>query len=64
MQDVRETLIRDRAHAIWEEEGQPEGRDREHWERAAAEIDAEERAGGPEEDAGKADILKPTTAVR
>ena len=64
MQDDRETLIRDRAHAIWEEEGQPEGRDRAHWERAAAEIDAEERAGKPEEDAGKADILKPTSAVR
>ena len=64
MQDDRETRIRDRAHAIWEEEGRPVGQDREHWERAAAEIDAEERDGEPEEDAGKPDILKPTTAAR
>ena len=64
MQSDRETRIRDRAQAIWEEEGRPEGRDREHWERAAAEVDAEERAGVPEEDAAKPDILKPTTAVR
>ena len=64
MLNDRETLIRDRAHAIWQEEGKPEGRDREHWERAAAEVDAEERAGKLEEVAGKPDILQPTTAVR
>lgn len=64
MQDDRETRIRERAHAIWEEEGRPEGQKREHWERAAAEVDATERAGEPEEGAGKPDILKPTTAVR
>jgi hypothetical protein len=64
MQSDRETRIRDRAQAIWEEEGRPEGRDREHWERAAAEVDAEEGGGVPEEDAAKPDILKPTTAVR
>ncbi|MBV9704011.1 MAG: DUF2934 domain-containing protein, partial [Methylobacteriaceae bacterium] len=26
-----EDRIRARAHQIWEEEGRPEGRDREHW---------------------------------
>jgi hypothetical protein len=26
--------IAERAYAIWEEEGRPDGRDREHWERA------------------------------
>ena len=30
--------IKARAHAIWEEEGRPEGRDREHWQRAEAKI--------------------------
>ncbi|MEW5728926.1 MAG: DUF2934 domain-containing protein [Pseudomonadota bacterium] len=30
--------IRHRAHQIWEEEGRPEGRDQEHWRRAAREI--------------------------
>jgi hypothetical protein len=28
--------IRRRAYQIWMEEGQPEGRDREHWNRAKA----------------------------
>ena len=33
-----ETLIRERAYAIWEEEGRPGGREWEHWERASYEI--------------------------
>lgn len=37
--------IRERAHRLWEEEGRPAGRDREHWQRACAEIDAEIRSG-------------------
>lgn len=41
MTDQRIERIRERAHRIWEEEGCPEGRDTEHWERAAREIDAE-----------------------
>jgi len=64
MHSDRETRIRDRAQAIWEEEGRPEGRDREHWERAAAEVDGEERTGEPEPESAKPDILKPTTAIR
>lgn len=30
--------IRRRARAIWREEGCPQGRDREHWERAELEV--------------------------
>lgn len=30
--------IRERAHAIWIEEGCPEGRDQEHWLRAEQEV--------------------------
>lgn len=30
--------IRRRAHAIWREEGYPQGRDREHWAQAEFEI--------------------------
>ena len=37
----REQRIRERAHQIWEKEGQPEGRERDHWERAEREIDGE-----------------------
>ena len=33
-----DTLIRERAYAIWEREGRPEGRERQHWEQAAREI--------------------------
>jgi len=36
--------IRQRAYQIWEEDGQPEGRQHEHWERAVSEIEAEEKA--------------------
>ena len=64
MQNDREARIRDRAQAIWEEDGRPEGRDREHWERAAAEVDAEDRAGEPVAETAKPDILQPTTAIR
>lgn len=35
--DDREERIRKRAHAIWEEEGRPEGREYSHWLRARAE---------------------------
>jgi Protein of unknown function (DUF2934) len=32
--DNLEARIRARAHQIWEEEGRPEGREAEHWEKA------------------------------
>jgi hypothetical protein len=40
MDNERVERIRARAHAIWEKEGRPEGRDVEHWQRAISEIDA------------------------
>ncbi len=40
----REQRIRERAHALWEREGRPEGRDEEHWAQACREIDREEHA--------------------
>ncbi|TNC72168.1 DUF2934 domain-containing protein [Rubellimicrobium roseum] len=42
MDQDREQRIRERAHALWQAEGQPEGRHEEHWRQAAAEIDREE----------------------
>ena len=44
MTDDRHERIRQRAHEIWEQAGRPEGAHMEHWEQAAAEIDA---AGKP-----------------
>jgi hypothetical protein len=40
--------IRARAHEIWEREGRPVGREREHWDRAVQEIEAE----SPEDERG------------
>ena len=33
-----EATVRERAYAIWEEEGRPDGRALDHWERAYQEI--------------------------
>jgi hypothetical protein len=38
---TKESRIRDRAKAIWEREGRPEGRDQEHWVKAVEELKAE-----------------------
>jgi hypothetical protein len=43
MIDAREERIRAKAHELWEADGKPEGRDREHWEQAAKLVDEEER---------------------
>ena len=39
--------IRERAQAIWEREGRPEGRHEDHWGQAEKEINAENAAGQP-----------------
>ena len=38
-QSAKEQTIRERAYAIWEEEGRPEDRHLDHWLLAEAEID-------------------------
>ena len=42
-----DTLIRERAYAIWEREGRPEGRERQHWEQAARDVLASREAPRP-----------------
>jgi len=37
----REKMIRDRAHKLWIEDGQPHGKHNEHWERARRQIEQE-----------------------
>lgn len=39
MDTDRSKLIERRAYEIWEEEGRPEGREREHWAKAAKELE-------------------------
>ena len=38
-QNEREERIRERAHGLWEQDGRPEGREKEHWERAVTEVE-------------------------
>ena len=40
MEHDRDTRIRKRAHEIWEQEGRPDGKEAEHWERAERETSA------------------------
>ena len=48
MADDREDRIRKRAHALWEQNGRPEGRHEEHWQQASQE--AEDGPAGPQHD--------------
>ncbi|RZM17844.1 MAG: DUF2934 domain-containing protein, partial [Sphingomonas sp.] len=48
----REGTIRNRAYAIWQEEGQPEGQDADHWHRAESEIGSHEAAPAEDPTAG------------
>jgi hypothetical protein len=45
-QPTKEQAIRERAYALWEEEGRPDGKDLDHWHRAEAEIRSTEREEG------------------
>ncbi len=43
----QEQKIRDRAYALWEQEGRPEGREHDHWHQAHREITGNDgRDGG------------------
>ena len=42
MLDEREQAIRERAYAIWEQDGRPEGRSLAHWSQAQVEIGTEQ----------------------
>lgn len=41
----REDRIRVRAHQLWQEAGEPEGRDEEFWHLAVALVDAQNQGG-------------------
>lgn len=44
---IDESVIRERAHRIWESEGRPSGRADSHWALASAEIAAEGKRAKP-----------------
>lgn len=66
MADEREQEIRERAYRIWQDEGEPAGREQDHWSRAQAEVEgggenglisgqADDLPFGEPEDTGAAD---------
>lgn len=57
MSDEKQHRIRQRAHAIWERQGRPDGAEHDHWHQASQEIDAEDAA--PKKPASRA---KPAAA--
>ena len=58
-----ETRIRMRAYQIWLEEGQPEGRDQEHWDKARKLIEGEDGGSKPSKDAQAASFTDAVTAA-
>ncbi len=60
MSDEREEAIRERAYAIWEQEGRPDGKSLAHWLQAEAETAAEKIVGVTDD--GK--IVKPASRRR
>lgn len=63
MESEKEARIRERAYEIWVREGQPHGRDAEHWQMAEAEISAESEAVADRAAAGsKPRIETPSSA--
>jgi uncharacterized protein (DUF2267 family) len=67
-QGERERQIRERAYAIWELESRPHGLDREHWLRAASEIDSAaattSRAASKAPGSGSRDAAEPDQSPR
>jgi hypothetical protein len=45
MDTDRDEKIRRRAHQLWEEAGQPDGQDEDHWAQAVREIEGENGSG-------------------
>jgi hypothetical protein len=74
--DIDDAKLRDAAYKLWLEEGQPEGRDQEHWHKAiaalspaepGAESEAKPKAKAPRKTAPKAaakPAAKPKAAAK
>jgi hypothetical protein len=53
MESDREKRVRERAHQIWQREGEPHGRADEHWAQAEAEIELEHELAADRAAAGQ-----------
>jgi Protein of unknown function (DUF2934) len=56
--------IKNRAYAIWEDEGRPEGRHLEHWRQAAREIEQGKEAPKTPADAAPGGVVPAETSAR
>ncbi|RFC65717.1 MULTISPECIES: DUF2934 domain-containing protein [Mesorhizobium] len=61
MSGNRDERIRERAHAIWDREGKPEGAAQRHWQQAEGEIEKEDSA--PKKAAAKKPAAKKPVAT-
>ncbi|MGC4024015.1 MAG: DUF2934 domain-containing protein [Mesorhizobium sp.] len=64
MSGNRDERIRERAHAIWDREGKPEGAAQRHWQQAEGEIDKEDKAPKKPVAPKKAATKKPAAAKK
>jgi hypothetical protein len=64
--DKLEARIRARAHQIWEEEGRPEGREAEHWEKARilVAIEDDDTSRKPVEQSASGQDAEPAETMR
>lgn len=63
-EDERQEWISKRAYSLWEAEGRPHGKDREHWEQAARERAELERVALPEHLKKKRNAVEADDATR
>ena len=54
MSESREQAVRERAYALWEQDGRPDGRSVAHWSQAEMEIAVEQSVAPP----NRASIVK------
>ena len=57
-----EDRVRDRAYALWEKDGRPDGRSDEYWQQARSEVEAEEAEPGNESPDNGAEKRQPPPA--
>jgi hypothetical protein len=58
-----EDRVRDRAYALWERDGRPDGRSDEYWQQARSEVEAEEAEPGNESPEDATEKRKPPPAA-
>ncbi len=60
----REEQLRQRAYGIWQAEGEPHGRDREHWEMAERDLTPAPSEASDTPEVGTEDAPKPVASRR